>query len=258
MFLVDTHAHLYLDDFINDRKAVIDNAIQNGVHRILLPNIDVESIESLLAFSKQFPTVCFPMMGLHPTSVKQDFLEQLEIIKSVLLKQNFIAVGEVGIDLYWDKSFLKEQQKALEIQIEWALSMNLPIVFHMRDSFNELWNVVKSYSDLKGVFHCYSGTHEQAIQIIEKGFFLGIGGVVTYKKSSLPDILKNISLDYILLETDAPFLTPVPFRGKRNESSYIKLIAEQIATIKGISFEEVTKKTTANAMVLFFKDEIHL
>lgn len=253
MILTDTHTHLYLDHFDDDRKEVIQNAIDKGVQYMLIPNIDSKSISGMLSVCEEYPKHCFPMMGLHPTDVKEDYQKELEIIEQWLEKRKFIAIGEIGIDLYWDKTFIKEQDISLRHQIALAKKHQLPIVLHSRESMKELFNVLDEVhtTDLKGVFHCFSGTADDAKRAIEMGYYLGIGGVVTFKNSKLKEILREIDLQHILLETDAPFLTPVPFRGKRNESAYIYYIAEKIAEIKGIGIDEVAEITTQNAKKLF-------
>ena len=253
MFLTDTHTHLYLKEFNDDRREIIERALEQDVKAMLLPNIDSSSINDMLKLSKQFPNNCFPMMGLHPTSVKENYLEELDQVEFWLAKEKFYAIGEIGIDLYWDKTFQKDQEIAFTKQIELAKKYQLPIVIHMRDSFDEVYEIVKKYTspELTGVFHCFTGTIEQAKKIIELNFLLGIGGVVTFKNSSLDKVVEKVDIKYLLLETDAPFLTPMPFRGKRNESAYTRLVARKIAEIKNISLEEVAEITTSNAKQLF-------
>lgn len=253
MFLTDTHTHLYLEEFNNDRKEMIKRALEQDVKAMLLPNIDSSSIDGMLDLCKQFPNNCFPMMGLHPTSVKENYAEELALVENWLSKDKFFAVGEIGIDLYWDKTFQKEQEISFIKQIELAKEYQLPIVIHMRDSFDEVYEIVKTQSSpaLTGVFHCFTGTLEQAEKIIELNFLLGIGGVITFKNSGLDKVVENIDMNHLLLETDSPFLTPMPFRGKRNESAYSKLVAQKIANIKNITLEEVAKITTSNANKLF-------
>ncbi len=253
MELVDTHAHLYLNKFDEDRNEVMQRAAENGINRIYLPNIDRQSIDSMLKMEKAYPEICFPMMGLHPCSVKENYLEELEIVENWLKKRPFIAVGEIGIDLYWDKTFFPQQKEAFKKQMNWAKDLDIPIVIHSRDSTAEVIEILKEeQSDkLRGIFHCFGGNVEEAKKIIDLGFLLGIGGVLTYKKSGLDQTLAEIDLKNMVLETDAPFLSPVPFRGKRNESAYILNIAERLATIKNISVEEVAKVTTKNANTVF-------
>lgn len=253
MFLIDTHAHLYLEEFNSDRHEMVKRAIQAGVSKMLLPNIDSCSIDGMLELCREFAENCFPMMGLHPTSVKENFEAELKIVDAWFEKQKFIAVGETGIDLYWDKSFIKEQEYAFIHQINLAKKLKIPIVIHSRNSFNELFAILEKHisSDLIGVFHCFTGNLDQAKQIIEMGFFLGIGGVITFKNSGLDKVVREVSIEHILLETDSPFLAPVPFRGKRNESAYISIIADRIAEIKNMTVEKVTQITTLNARGLF-------
>lgn len=251
MYYIDTHTHLYLDDFAQDLPAIIDNALKNNVRKLLLPNIDLASLANMLDVCATYPEICYPMLGLHPTSVSADYINELEELKQKLQEHSYIAIGEIGIDLYWDTSLLTEQQKAFDIQIAWALERDVPIVIHMRNSFDALWDVLQAYKQIRGVFHCYSGTLEQAEMLVDNGFYLGIGGVVTYKKSDLPLVVQQVPLEKILLETDAPFLSPVPHRGKRNESAYLIHVAAKIAEIKNCSLEEVMHSTTENATKLF-------
>lgn len=253
MFLTDTHTHLYLEEFKNDREEMVERALENDVKYMLLPNIDSSSIDGMMELSEQFPKNCFPMMGLHPTSVKENYMEELELAEHWIEKEKYYAIGEIGIDLYWDKTFQKEQEIALAYQIELAIKHKLPIVIHMRDSFKEVYEVVKNYAspELTGVFHCFTGTHEQAEKIIDLNFYLGIGGVLTFKNSGLEKVVEKIDIKHLLLETDSPFLTPMPHRGKRNESAYTRFIAEKIAEIKNISLEKVAEITTSNANQLF-------
>ena len=253
MEFIDTHSHLYLKDFDKDRDEVIQSGVSVGVTRILLPNIDAQSITPLLDLCKNYPQICYPMIGLHPCSVKKDFKEVLQKIFVYFPEYQFIGVGEVGIDLYWDKTYLDEQKEALRIQIRFALEHNLPVIIHKRQSYYETMEVLDEFKGekLKGIFHCYSGSLEHAKEIIDKGFLLGIGGTVTYKTSNLDTILPDISLKHIVLETDAPFLSPVPHRGQRNQSPYINLVAKKIAEIKQVSIEEVAEQTTKNAVELF-------
>jgi len=253
MFLVDTHTHLYLDQFNSDRAEAVKRAIDQDIKSMLLPNIDSSSVNGMLELCNQFPENCFPMMGLHPTSVKENFMDELELVEQWLKKYKFYAIGEAGIDLYWDKTYLKEQKEALIKQIELAKKYQLPIVIHMRDSFDEIYSLMKEHTspELTGVFHCFTGNLEQARKIIDLNFMLGIGGVITFKNSGLDKVVQNIDLKHIILETDSPFLAPVPFRGQRNESAYIQLIAKKIAEIKNTTVEEVAFITTNNANQLF-------
>ena len=255
MKFIDTHAHLYSNKFTDDRNDVINNAIQSGVLKMFLPNISSEYTISMLELCKKFPENCFPMMGLHPCDVKIESMEkELLHVEEMLQKEKFIAVGEIGLDLYWDKSTLDIQKKAFRFQIELAKKHKLPIAIHVRDSFLEAIEIVEELNDenLSGVFHCFTGDNEQAKRVIDlQNFFLGIGGVLTFKNSGLDNTISKIDIKHLLLETDAPYLTPSPYRGKRNESKYIINIAEKLAEIKGISINEVGETTTKNARNLF-------
>lgn len=253
MVFIDTHTHLFLPEFDNDRKQVIENAILHGVDKMLLPNVDSTTVTSLFDVCRQYPKNCYPMIGLHPTSVKESFKTDIQYIESILEIEKVKAIGEIGIDLYWDKTFLKQQQEAFICQINLAKKYDLPIVIHARESFNEIFDIIKLHLDnkLKGVFHAFTGDIAQAKQIIGWGFKLGIGGIVTFKNSGLDKIVEQIDLNHIVLETDSPYLPPVPFRGKRNESAYLVKVAEKIAQIKNCSVEEVAEKTTINAKRLF-------
>lgn len=253
MKLIDTHAHLYLSDFKNDSELVMQRAIDENIERFYLPAIDRNETNNLLSLEKKYPGKCFAMMGLHPCSVKENYKEELAFIEEWLSKRMFAAIGETGLDFYWDKTFIDQQYESLHKQIELALQFNLPVVIHTRNSMQETIDVVKKYTSkgLHGIFHCFTGTHQNAKDIINAGFLLGIGGVVTYKNSGVAEAIKEIDLAHIVLETDAPYLTPVPFRGKRNESSYIKYIAQKLAEIKSISVDEVADITTANAEKIF-------
>jgi len=253
MVLTDTHTHIYLEEFDSDRDKSIQRATDKGVKYLFLPNIDIDSIENMLAVCKKHPDFCFPMIGLHPTSVKPYFEQTLETLYSFFNSQKFYAIGETGIDLYWDKTHLKEQERALNIQMEWAVKHKLPIVIHSRNSLNEIIKNIKEFNNpfLKGIFHCFPGSVEQAKQVIDLGFLIGIGGVITYKNSGLAKVVETIDLKHIVLETDAPFLPPVPYRGQRNESAYIHEIAVFVSLIKNIPLEKVAEITTQNAMELF-------
>jgi TatD DNase family protein len=250
---VDTHTHLYSEEFTADIDEALKKAIDAGVKKFFLPNIDSNSIDVMHALCEKYPQHCFPMMGLHPCSVKENYKEELAIVYKYLQTKKYTAVGEIGIDLYWDKTFYKEQVEAFEQQINWALEFNLPIVIHCRNSFDEIYEVLCSFKKLpKGIFHCFSGNAEQAQKIIDKtSFKLSIGGVITFKNSGLDKAIENIDLKHLVLETDSPYLAPVPYRGKRNESAYIPLIAAKIAEVKKCSLLEVATATTANAKEIF-------
>ncbi|MFT5778992.1 MAG: TatD DNase family protein [Crocinitomicaceae bacterium] len=251
---IDTHTHLFSDAFDEDRTAMVERSIEVGVKKMLLPNIDVDTIDAMHALVKQYPTNCYAMMGLHPGSVKADWEEQLEIIRTNLFANKYIAVGEIGMDLYWDKTFVTEQAKAFRMQVEWAKELKLPIVIHAREAFDEIFEILDEINDehLTGVFHCFTGTLEQAKHVLNYGGFkLGIGGVLTYKKAALNAVLVNIDLRHLILETDSPYLTPVPFRGKRNESSYLIHIAEKLTDVYGVPLTKIEEETTKNALELF-------
>ncbi len=252
-FFIDTHAHTYLPEFDNDREEVIRNSVHNKVQKILMPNIDSSSVDIMNQVARQFPGICYPMMGLHPTSVKGNYKEELAVIEQELKKPQYIAVGETGIDLYWDKTWIKEQEEAFRTQIELSLLHDLPLVIHARESFPEILNILTDYTrrGVRGVFHAFTGDSETAEKIIDMGFYFGIGGIITYRKSDLPVTVSNIPIERILLETDSPYLPPVPYRGKRNESSYIPVIAQHIQNIKNLPLDEVAEVTTKNALELF-------
>jgi len=251
--IIDTHCHLYLSYFNNEIDEFIARAKENGVEKIYLPAINSETTDALLSLEKNYSDICVAMMGLHPCYVKSDYKDELQKVESLLNQRKFIAIGECGLDFYWDKTFIKEQYLALEQQIEWALTYNLPIILHTRNATQETIDVIKKYkgSNLRGIFHCFGGTVEEAKQIIDLGFYLGIGGVLTYKNAGLDVVLKEIDLNYIVLETDAPYLSPVPNRGKTNEPANLKIIAAKIASIKNISYDEVAEVTSRNAEILF-------
>jgi TatD DNase family protein len=253
MHLIDTHTHLYLEDFKEDIEDVLKRARQAGVEQFYLPNIDSSSITDLLHLEQTHHGFCIAMMGLHPCSVKENYQEELQIVQEWLGKRSFAAVGEIGLDYYWDQTFIPQQKEAFNQQIEWALHYDIPIVIHSRNSLQDCIDIVKQHQNgkLKGIFHCFGGTLEEAKQIMDLNFLMGIGGVVTYKKSGLAELLKEIPLSSLVLETDAPYLTPVPFRGKRNEPAYLKYVVEKIAEAKKISTEEVVSDTTINAQKLF-------
>jgi len=251
---IDTHTHIYLKDFEEDRKEVITECVDLSVSKLFLPNIDSSTIEDLINVCDTYPGICHPMIGLHPCSVKKNFQEELNNIYPYINSVQPIAIGEIGIDLYWDKTTLKEQIKAFEKQINWAKEFSLPIVIHARDSYREIFDVLDEMNDenLYGIFHCFSSDLKDANHILSYGGFkLGIGGVVTFKNAGLDKTLENISLDNLVLETDSPYLTPAPFRGKRNKSSYIPLIAKKLSEIYNIDITEIAKITTKNAKEIF-------
>jgi len=251
--MIDTHCHLYLSEFEQDIEAVISNARQVGVEKMYLPAINSETHDQMLQLEAKYPGHCIAMMGLHPCYVKENYLEELLKVENYLKARNFAAIGECGLDFYWDTTFVQQQYLVLEQQIEWAKQYKLPIILHTRNATKETIEVISKNrsNQLKGIFHCFGGSMEEANQIIEMGFYLGIGGVVTYKNAGLDLVLKEIDLKHLVLETDAPYLSPVPMRGKRNESKFIKIIAEKIATIKNCSFEEVVATTNENAQLIF-------
>lgn len=250
--LIDTHCHLYLPEFDTDREAMLQRAKGKGINAFYLPGIDSSVIDPMLAMEAAWPE-CFPMMGLHPCSVKDNYKEEILIIKEWLSKRRFVAIGEIGLDFYWDKTFVDQQYDAFKLQMDLALQYNLPIVIHSRDAMKECIDSVRPYAakGLKGIFHCFGDSLLLANEIIAMGFYVGIGGVITYKKNGVAEVVKDIPLHHIVLETDAPYLSPVPFRGKRNESSYISYVAEKIAEVKNISVDEVAEITTLNAKKIF-------
>ena len=253
MILVDTHAHLYTEQFDKDREEMLQRAKANHIQKIFLPNIDSSSIESMLALEVNYPNTCYAMMGLHPCSVKENFEEELQLVKSWLDKRTFCAIGEIGLDLYWDKTFFEQQKEAFRRQIQWAKELNIPIVIHSRNSTQEVIAILKEEKSekLRGIFHCFGGSVAEAQSIMDLGFYLGIGGVLTFKNAGLDKTMEVLSLDRIVLETDAPYLSPAPFRGKRNESAYIHQIGERLASIKEKSLKEIAAITTRNAQMIF-------
>lgn len=250
---IDSHAHIYAEAFAPDRNEAIRKAAEGGVSQILMPNIDHTSIDVMLRTESDYPGTCLAMMGLHPCSVQKHFEQELYKVENWLSKRKFIAIGEAGIDLYWDKTFLVQQQEALRIQVQWAKQYKIPIVLHTREAFSEVYNIIEQEQDgsLTGVFHCFSGTPEEAEKVIKLGFYLGIGGVVSFKNGGLDKVIPDISLDHVLLETDCPYLAPVPYRGKRNEPAYLPLIAQRIAELKMENLSLIAQKTTANTQKLF-------
>lgn len=253
MKLIETHAHIYDKQFAKEQDDIIARALEEGVEKIFMPNIDADSIDGMLELELRYPDICVPMMGLHPGSVDKHFEKQLYLVEDWLQKRSFTAVGEVGIDLYWDKTFKEQQIEAFSLQIAWAKKLQIPIIIHCRDAFQETISVVESMKDdtLSGVFHCFSGTIEDAKRIAALDFKIGIGGVVTFKNGGLAELMPELPLEQMVLETDSPYLAPKPFRGKRNEPSYLKIITEKIAELKKISVEEVATVTTKNAMEVF-------
>lgn len=251
--LIDTHTHLYLPEFKTDIEEVLARAKAAGVTKFYLPNIDSSSINDLLELEKNHPDSCIAMMGLHPCSVKENYKDELKLVNEWLSKRSFAALGEIGLDYYWDQSFIPQQKEAFALQIDWALHYNIPIVIHSRSSLQDCIDIVKQKqnSKLRGIFHCFGGTLYEAKQIIDLNFLMGVGGVVTYKKAGLAELLKEIPLSSLVIETDAPYLTPVPFRGKRNEPSYLTCVVEKIAEAKSMSAEEVVIGTSENALKLF-------
>ena len=260
MNFIDTHAHLYAEEFDPDRDAVIQNAVEKGVSRLLIPAIDRNYYERMMSVTDRHSEYCFPMIGLHPTSVRANFREELDFIKETLEKnrERFYGIGEIGIDLYWDKTYVDEQTSAFNYQLDLAIEYQLPVAIHTRNSFEIAIKVIreKNNPELKGVFHCFSGSVEQAQQAMELGFMLGIGGIITYKNSGLQKVVEDTGLTHLVLETDAPYLPPAPYRGQRNESAYIPVIAKKVAEIKNVSINEVAEITTLNALTLFKIDDI--
>jgi len=253
MIITDTHTHLYSEQFNEDRNEMVQRAIDAGVSRFFIPAIDSTYMSAMLELEKEFPTNMFLMIGLHPTHVKENFEEELAFVKKWLNKRNFYAVGEIGIDLYWDKSTLEIQQKAFKTQIKWAKEKKLPIVIHCRDAFDEIFEILEDEKDetLYGIFHCFTGNLEQAKKAISYQMKLGIGGVVTFKNGKIDQFLHEIPLEHIVLETDAPYLAPTPFRGKRNESSYIINVLEKLADIYKVTPQEIAEVTTQNSKNVF-------
>ncbi len=251
--LIDTHSHIYSEEFIHDRDEALQRAYDNGIKKIILPNIDSGSIKHMLDLSDAYPHLCYPLIGLHPTSVDEDYKEELEAVEYWLNKRKFYGIGEIGIDLYWERKFIDEQKDAFRHQIRLAKSHNLPIVIHVRNSFEETYQIVKEEQDgsLRGTFHCFSGSAAEAQKVVDLGFFLGIGGVLTFKNSNLEEVISSVKVENLLLETDAPYLAPVPKRGKRNESSYLVYVAQKLAEIYNISVTRVAEITTTNARGLF-------
>ena len=252
MQFIDTHTHLYLPEFDADRDQVIERAVNKGVEKMLLPNIDIHSIDAMMSSVERYKGKCFPMIGLHPTSVKDDYAEQIENMEKLFPFHKFIAVGEIGIDLYWDKTFIKEQIAAFKRQICFAATNNLPVVIHVRESFPEVFSALEELSkNVRGIFHAFSGTSEYAQKAINMGFKLGVGGMITFKNAGLEKVLQSVTPHDIVLETDSPYLAPVPFRGKRNESAYLPIINKKVSEIYGIEEEKMAEITYQNTTELF-------
>ncbi|CAN1561803.1 TatD Mg-dependent DNase [Flavobacteriaceae bacterium] len=253
MIITDTHTHLYSEEFDIDRDEMIQRAVNAGVTRFFIPAIDSSSIQKMYALEANYPENVFLMMGLHPTYVKDNYLAELQIVEQELASRKFVAIGEIGIDLYWDKTHLKEQQIAFRRQIQLAKQYKLPIVIHCRDAFDEIFEIleVEKSEDLFGIFHCFSGTYEQALRAISYNMKLGIGGVVTFKNGKIDQFINQIDLNHIVLETDSPYLAPIPFRGKRNESSYIVNVADKLSVLYGLTLEEIVEQTTENSKTVF-------
>ena len=253
--MIDTHCHLYLPEFGSDINLVLERARKEGVSTFYLPAIDSSTHNEMIALEAKFPESCRAMIGLHPCSVKDDYQNELDIVSQWLENRQFVGIGEVGLDYYWDTSRKEQQKAAFRTQIKWGIERKLPVIIHSRESTDDCIEMIarEQNGDLAGIFHCFSGNLEQAKKIMDVGFYLGIGGVVTYKNSGLAAVVESLPLSQLVLETDAPYLSPVPFRGKRNESAYVKFIAEKIASIKGITVEEVSEITTRNAQKIFDK-----
>ena len=253
MILTDTHTHLYYETDPEKLSGLMQRSLDKGVSRLFLPNVDSKSIPLVFRLAEQYPENCYPMLGLHPCDVKENFREELALIYKEIPGRRIYAIGEIGIDLYWDKTTLAIQQEAFRTQINWAKQMNLPIVIHCREAFDEIFEILEELKDdkLRGIFHCFTGSAEQAKKVIGLGFYLGIGGVLTYKNSGLDKVVQDISLEHLVLETDSPYLTPVPFRGKPNESSYLINVAQKLADLKQISIEVLAQITTKNSERVF-------
>jgi TatD DNase family protein len=249
---IDTHAHIYAKEFDADRQDMLQRCVENSVAKVFMPNVDHTSIDSMMEVESRWNN-CFAMMGLHPCSVKKDFQRELYLVEEWLSKRKFAAVGEIGTDLYWDKTFWNEQVEAFKIQLSWARKFDLPVVIHCRESIDETIALIEEVQDgkLRGIFHCFTGSVEQAQRIVKQNFHLGIGGVSTFKKGGLDTVLGDVSTANIVLETDSPYLAPVPYRGKRNEPSYLPIIAQRVGEIKKISIDELKKQTTGNALKIF-------
>ncbi|NCW12520.1 MAG: TatD family deoxyribonuclease [Chitinophagia bacterium] len=250
---IDTHAHLYSEELKPDLDGIVSRAQLEGIEKIYMPAIDSSCIQDMLALEKNYPQLCIAMMGLHPCYVKENYLAELNVVEQWLSKRKFCAIGEIGLDYYWDKTFVKQQQEAFELQMQWALNYNLPICIHTRNAMGETIEAVKPFAKkgLRGIFHCFSGSKESATQIIEMGFHLGLGGVLTYKNAGVAEAIKDIPMEWLVLETDAPYLAPVPYRGKQNEPSYMIEVAKKLADIKKLPLHEISEATSRNAEGIF-------
>lgn len=253
MQLIDTHTHIYLPEFDTDRDEAVSNAVNNGVAYLLMPNIDGNSVAPMISAYSRYSGICYPMIGLHPTSVREDYLSQLEELEKLIDNHQFVAVGETGIDLYWDKTFIDQQIDSFRRQVILSIQMDVPVVIHSRESFAQIFSVLEEFKDkkLKGVFHAFTGDLDIAMKAISMGFSLGVGGIVTFKNSGLDKVIKQIDPQNIVIETDSPYLAPTPYRGKRNESSWLTIINRKLSEIYGMSVEEMASVTTANARELF-------
>ena len=253
MHFIDTHAHVYAAELTSDLDLVMKNALAIGIKKIIMPAIDSTSLDAMLKVEQQFPENCIAMMGLHPCYVKENYIEELKLVEEWIEKRKFIAIGEIGLDFYWDKTFTKEQHIVFETQMQWALDLNVPIAIHTRNAMGETIEAVKPFAKkgLRGVFHCFSGSKESAEQIIGMGFHLGLGGVLTYKNAGVAEAVKDIPIEYFVLETDAPYLAPVPYRGKTNEPAFMLEVAKKLAEIKSLPLHEIAAITTSNAEKLF-------
>jgi len=253
MHLIDTHCHIFLQEFDKDRDEVIQRALANNVRQFILPNVDSSTIPALLELSDDYPGICFPLMGLHPTSVEEDYKSELEIVRNWLEKRTFKGIGEIGLDFYWDTSYKKEQIDSLRIQLIWAKELKLPVVINTRNSFNETIELIEAVGteNLRGIFHCFTGTLEEAHRAIDLGFYLGIGGVLTFKNSNLNQVLTQVDPERIILETDAPYLAPTPKRGKRNEPAYLAYTAKKLSESLNISIDEIAQLCSSNAQRIF-------
>lgn len=253
MEYIDTHCHLFLPEFNTDRDEAIQRGINSNVKKFILPNVDTSTLEDLLSLTQKYPAYCYPLAGLHPSSVEEDYQSELRSIKEHLDKGKYFGIGEIGLDFYWDRTFEKEQIEAFKIQLEWALNMKLPAIIHIRESFEEVYNIIKEVGNgnLTGVFHCFTGSVDQAKKAIGLGFSLGIGGILTFKNAGLDKVLKDIPLEHLILETDSPYLAPDPKRGKRNEPAFLPYVAKKLAEIKNLDVHKIAEQTSINARRIF-------